>query len=180
MRPPAAPEDNSLIMDNLAPGRYWLQLRSSRGYVASATAGGVDLLHEPVVVASGSTTPVEITMRDDGAKIEGKLATTNAVPTTNAASPNAAPSAPQAFVYCIPEADGAGQFQQLSVGADGKFTSPVMAPGTYRVIAFQIAQPALPYRDAEAMRAYDSKGQVIQLSPGQEQSVQLQIISDSD
>ena len=180
MRPPAGPEDNSLIIDNLPPGRYWLLLRSSHGYVASATTGGADLLHEPLLVSSGATSPVEVTMRDDGAKIEGKLATTNAVPTTSVAAPNAAPSAPQAFVYCIPSADGPGQFQQFSVGADGRFTSPVMAPGTYRVMAFQIAQPALPYRDAEAMRAYDSKGQIVQLSPGQRQSVQLQIISNSD
>lgn len=180
MRPPAGAEDNSLVIDNLAPGRYWLQLRSSRGYVASATSGGVDVLHEPLVVASGSTTTVEITMRDDGAKIEGKLASPNEVPTTSSAPPNAASPAPQGFVYCIPSADGPGQFQQFSVGSDGRFTSPLMAPGTYRVVAFPTALPSLPYRDAEAMRAYDAKGQVIQLSAGQRKSVQLQITSSND
>jgi hypothetical protein len=180
LRPPSGPDDNTLLLDNLAPGRYWLQFHSSRGYVASATVGGVDLLHEPLVVASGSSAPIEITMRDDGAKIGGALASMISAPKTSAAPPDPGAAIPRAFIYCVPIGDGPGEFQQLSVGADGKFTSPMMAPGTYRVMAFQTPQPTLPYRDTEAMRAYETKGQVVQLSPGQKQSVQLQIISSSD
>jgi hypothetical protein len=52
-----------------------------------------------------------------------------------------------------------------------------MAPGTYRVLAFKNQQANLPYREADAMRAYESKGQVVHLSAGQKVSVQLQIIS---
>ena len=51
-----------------------------------------------------------------------------------------------------------------------------MTPGTYRVLAFANQQPNLPYRDAEAMRAYESKGQVVHLPAGQKTSVQLQLI----
>jgi hypothetical protein len=51
-----------------------------------------------------------------------------------------------------------------------------MPPGVYRVLAFANQQPNLPYRDAEAMRAYESKGQVVHLSAGQKASVQLQLI----
>ena len=61
------------MIENLAPGRYRLRLYTTRGYVASATMGGIDLLHEPFVVAPGSTTPIEIKMRDDAAEMDGTV-----------------------------------------------------------------------------------------------------------
>jgi hypothetical protein len=171
IRPPTGPNDDSLVIENLASGRYWLRLSSSRGYVAAATMGGVDLLHEPLVVAAGSNTPIEISMRDDNAEIDGTVAGITA---------GAMPTSPQAWVYCVPLPDSQGQFQPLEVSPEGKFNSQMMAPGTYRVIAFKSAQPNLPYRDAEAMRAYETKGQVVHLSAGQKTTVQLQIIPGSE
>jgi len=55
-----------------------------------------------------------------------------------------------------------------------------MAPGAYRVLAFKNPQPHLPYGDAEAMQAYDAKGQTVQLSPSQKTNVQVQMISSSE
>jgi hypothetical protein len=168
VRPPTKPNDDSLVLENLAPGRYWLRLTSSRGYVASATMGTLDLLHEPFVVGPGSSGPIEITVRDDGAEIEGTVAGGTSSPMVSGA---------MAYVYCIPEPDSAGQFQQIGVSADGKFTSQMTAPGSYRVLAFGRQQPNLPYRDVDAMRDYDTKGQVIHLVAGQKESLQLQVIS---
>jgi hypothetical protein len=174
LRQPTGPNDDVLVLEGLPPGRYWLRLSSSRGYVAAATLGTVDLLHQPLVVASGSTTPIEITMRDDSAHIEGTVASTAAQ-----TAPTESSGSTPAWVYCIPLPDGPGQFEQLSTSPDGGFNSP-MTPGTYRVLAFKNRQPNLPYRDAEAMRAYDAKGQAIHLSPGQKETVQLQIVSPSE
>jgi hypothetical protein len=87
---------------------------------------------------------------------------------------------PHAWVYFVPSPDGFGQFQQVGVSDDGRFSSPMMVPGSYRVLAFKNQQPNLPYRDAEAMRAYETKGQVIHLAPGQKATLQLQIISSTE
>jgi hypothetical protein len=186
IRPPTGPNDDSLVIENLASGRYWLRLSSSRGYVAAATMGGVDLLHEPFVVAGGSSTPIEITMRDDNAEIEGTVAgiTTGATAAGGQAYPSAY-SGPtvwtqSAFVYCVPLPDSPGQFLQLAASSDGKFEYGMVAPGTYRVMAFRNAQPNLAYRDPEAIRAYETKGEVVHLSAGQKVNIQLQIISGSD
>jgi uncharacterized lipoprotein YajG len=180
LRPPTGANDDSLVLENLAPGRYWLRLRSSRGYVAAATMGGVDVLHEPLMVAPGSSTPIEITMRDDTAELDGTLAGFASRPTMTDSSLSSRFSPPQAWVYCIPLADSPGQFEQLWISPDGKFNSPAMAPGTYRVVAFKSQQPNLPYRDAEAMRAYQSKGQIVHLSAGQKVNVQFQAIPSSE
>ena len=53
LRPLAGPEDERLVIDNVQPGRYWVRINSSRGYVSSVTSGGVDLQREPFVVSSG-------------------------------------------------------------------------------------------------------------------------------
>jgi hypothetical protein len=180
LRSPMGANDDSLILENLAPGRYWLRLHSSRGYVAAATMGGVDLLHEPFMVASGSSTPIEITMRDDSAELDGTVAGLAVSPAISDSAIYSKFSRPQAWVYCIPSPDSAGQFEQLWVAPDGKFNSPMMAPGSYRLLASRNPQLNLPYRDADAMRAYESKGQVVHLSAGQKVNVQLQAIPSTE
>jgi hypothetical protein len=179
IRPPIRPNDDSLVIENIPPGRYWLKLRSSRGYVAAASVGGVDLLSHPLVVGPGSTEPIEITMRDDSAEIEGTVAGVTAQPAMTEGMVSKL-SSPRAWVYCVPLLDSPGQFTQLAVSDEGKFQSQTMAPGIYRLLAFKSPQPNLPYRDAEAMRAYDAQGQVVHLSAGQKTSVYAQIISNNE
>jgi hypothetical protein len=175
-RPPTGPNDDSLVIDNLVPGRYRLRLSSSRGYVAAATLGGIDLLREALVVAPGSTAPIEVKMRDDFAEIDGALTGLTAGPNAGAETPLS-----QAYVYCVPLPDSSGEFQQLGVSLpEGKFTSQTMVPGTYRVLPFKNPQPNLPYRDAEAMKAYETIGQMVHLSPGQKTDVQVQMMSGSE
>ena len=176
LRPPTGPNDNSMVLEDIAPGRYWLRVRAGRGYVASATMGGIDLLRQPFAVGLGATVPIEITLRDDNAEIEGSVA---------GISPMAVPSEslgpgrwrPSAHIYCVPLPDSPGQFLELSASSDGTFDYQMVAPGTYHVMAFKNRQPELPYRDPEAMKAYDSKGQVVRVSAGEKASVQLQIVN---
>lgn len=174
IRPPTGPNDDSLVLENLQPGRYWLRLTSSRGYVASATSGGVDVLHEPIVVAPAATIPVEVTMRDDGGKIEGTIPTIAQSGTKSGAS--LTPTWVQAWVYCVPRPNSPGQLATFAVSSDGKFQSQVVAPGDYLLLAFAERQLFLPFRDAEAMKAYESKGEVVHVSAGQSTSVQLEVV----
>lgn len=172
MRPPIGPQDDSLEIQNVSPGRYWLRLGSARGYVASATSGGTDLLHEPLVIGSGSNTTIEVTLRDDGAEVDGTVAN-HGIQTAGADD-----ASPSAWVYFVPLPGGSGEFQAIGVSGNGKFAVPNVPPGSYRVLGFANMQPNLPYRDAEAMKVYDGKGQVIQLSARQKATIQVQISSE--
>lgn len=189
LRAPTGPGDESLVFENLPPGSYWLRLDPSLGYVASATMGGLDLLHQPFTIGSGATVPVEITMRDDFAELEGSIAgfVSTEMPAgvisgsvfSGFASYLEIPSAP-AYIYCVPLSDSPSGFRQLTPDSSGKFDFKDLAPGTYRFLAFKNYQRDIPYRDPEAMKAYESKGQVIRLSPGQKTSAELQLISDAE
>lgn len=172
MRPPLSPKDDSMVLEGVPPGRYWLRLHSNRGYVASATMGATDLLHQPLVVGHGATAPIDVTLRDDYATLEGNVSGIVEDP------PAAAVWTTRAWVYCVPLPDAPGEFQQFGVSSEKmNFT---VAPGGYRVLAFRHAQPNFPYRDQDAMRAYENLGQVIHVAAGQKANLQLQLITGDE
>ena len=175
LRPPS-PNDESLVLENVLPGRYWLRLTTGRGYIASARMGDVDLLRQPLVVTPGPSAPVEVELRDDNAQMEGTVTGI----TGSTAGPAPGSSGQSAWIYCVPQPDSPGQFQELLIAGDGQFASVSMAPGGYLVLAVATPQNHLPYRDAEAMKIYENKGTVVHLSAGQKSSVQVPLITDSD
>jgi hypothetical protein len=171
IRPPSGPNDDSLVIEGLSPGQYWLRLHTSRGYIASATQGSTDLLRQPLTIGSGPPAPIEIRMRDDVAELDGTI-TTLAQPLEP--GDESAERAP-VWVYFVPLPGSSGEFREFT-SSGGEFTQLRMTPGNYRMLAFSAAQPRLPYRDAEAMKAYDSKGPVIHLAAGQKTTVQVETI----
>ncbi len=188
LRPPSGPSDDKLVIEGAPSGGYWVRVSSSRGYAASIRSGNLDLQRQPLVV-EGAVSPIEITMRDDTAEISG---TVEGVP-KRAQDPSSMrgqvgggtfyrpdTAQPGARIYCIPLPDSTGQFVQIYANSDGTFTSPALAPGAYRLLAFDREQPELEYLNPEAIQGYDSKGPVVHLVGGQKERVQLQLISTKE
>jgi hypothetical protein len=174
LRPPKNPQDESLAFENVAPGRYWLRIYPNRGFAASATSGQIDLLQQPLVVGlGGAVSPIEVTMRDDWAQLEGNVVKS----TGTAGSPN---DNIVGFVYCVPVPDSHAGYREAYVSPDGHFSTEQLQPGSYLVLAFDRAQPDLEYRNPEVMRAYESRGVIVRLAPGQKEKVQVPLIAGSN
>ena len=124
-----------------------------------------------MIGAGGSSTQIEVTMRDDGSEVEG---TVDGMAKT-ASDTNGSPA-----VYLIPLADGGGDYREAEVSPEGKFNFKQVPPGLYEALAVDRAQARLEYRNSEAMRAYESKGQVVRLSPSQKEQLRLQVISTTE
>jgi hypothetical protein len=123
LRPPLKPNDSDLVLENVRPGRYWLRVDPYRGYVASAVAGSVDLLRQPLVVGpGGASLPIDIVLRDDGAEIEGIVEGMTAASGGARGTASGGPVPLTAYVYCIPLPDSPGRFT-VSVGSLAKGTS---------------------------------------------------------
>jgi hypothetical protein len=172
LRPPANLKDETLTLEGVAPGRYWVHVDSSRGYASAVTSGGVDLLTEPLVVADGSAAPIEITMRDDTAQVEGTIEGADASPS--------GPHTTAARVYCVPLPDSPGRFTEVPASADGTFTFLNLPPGAYRVLAFKHAQLGLEFRNPEVLRAYEASGPVVHLTSGQKDHITVPLISKGE
>jgi hypothetical protein len=179
LRPPTGPEDDSLVIENVQPGRYRVRVNTSIGFVSSITAGGTDLQRQPLVVGlGGSTPPIEVTVRDDGAEVEGTIEGTTRTEVRRAVfnSPGQSPG----NVYFVPMADSGGQFREAWVSPDGKFQLQQLPPGAYRVLAFDRQQPDLEYASDEVMGQYDSKTKVIRVFSGQKEHLRLPLITASE
>lgn len=173
LRSPSGPNDDSLAVDNVSPGRYWVHVNSSRGYAASVTSGSLNLKNQPLVVGYGNTTsPIEITMRDQTAELDGS------VDLQSSATQSSGPEG--AHVYLIPLPDGNGDFRDGYVSPDGKFQLPDLPPGAYLVVAFDHAKSDLEYRNPDAMRQYESKGVVLRLTPGQKEQVHVHALGSNE
>ena len=179
LRPPAGPEDDSLVIENVQPGRYRVRVNTFIGFSSAITSGSTDLQRQTLVVGPGaSTPPIEITVRDDGAEVEGVIESTpsTGVRRTGFNSPGQSPG----NVYFVPIADGDGQFREAWISPDGKFRLQQLPPGTYRVLAFDRQQPDMEYARGEVLGQYDSKAQVVRVVSGQKEHLQLPLITANE
>lgn len=143
------------VIENVAPGAYTVEASTIRGYIASMTSGGVDLLRRSLLVGDGGTSdPIDIVVRDDSAVVSGVVDL-------------AGHSSSRGLSILMVEIDG-GQISRGYVQADLKFNIANVAPGTYRMFAVDARDFfRLPYRDAAAMRRYDSLATTVTVSAGQ-------------
>ncbi len=175
LRPPSGPEDESLVFENVPPGRYRVRVESGVGYVAAVDCGGTDLQRLPLDVGFGaSPPPIEITVRDDGADVQGSVAG------LGNRDPAAYPSSQMlGAVYFVATTAG-GQMKQAWFQADGKFQVQQLPPGTYRVLAFEKQQPELEFANEELMSRYNSKAQLISVVAGQSENVRVSLITANE
>jgi hypothetical protein len=157
-------QEHALIIPSIQPGRYRVHVQSGLGYAASVLYGTSNLLRQPLVVSlGGSGQPMEVTLRDDGASVDGKVE-----------------EAVESHVYFLPLDENSGEFREINTGPDGSFGLSQVPPGTYRVLAFDNRQSDLAYTDPEAMRKFESKGQVIHLDAGLNEHLQLKLVQGVD
>ena len=161
---PGGPQ-SGLTLNNVAAGTYWMQISTNRCYAAAAAWGGGDVLHRPITIGTaGGSTPIELTLRNDGAEVLGKVE----FPASDSAqkSNEAAPILPPAFVYFVPVSENAGQLRQTQVWS-GIIDERQIAPGAYRILAFDHANTEIGSNNPELRRKYESKGVLVELSASQ-------------
>ena len=170
-------DESEQVIPNVAPGHYRVRVSGNPGYVASAVSGGADVLHGELVVGLGAAVPpIEITMRDDGAEVDGTVEEAAKASGEQGHSEEGPP--PTGMVYFVPVEGTIGQVQGTYINADHTFRQEQLPPGTYRVLAFDhdMSEEA----SGEGMKRYETKGEVVQVSAGQQTSVRLKFISEGD
>lgn len=168
---PGSSDPSLFELEGVVPGRYWVQTYPFEGYVSSITSGASDLSRQPLIVGAGnSATPIEVTLRNNTGQIRCSVAGTGA-----AAQPDHDGEIGYVFLYAIPAAQTGSQIPQ----ATGQQAQPVtianLAPGTYRVVAYDQYQQ-IDLGNAQQLAEIAAKGQTVTVSPGATASVQLELI----
>jgi len=145
------------------PGAYQLAFavgsNSNSYYIESASWGSVDLLRDDLVLDdSASVSPVDIVFRDDAANLNGTVVSDG----------HPVPS----MVVLLSDKRTRTRF--LSTSPDGRFTSPALAPGVYRVFAVD-SFANFDYEDPASLTKISSKIQEITLASKQSATINLEL-----
>jgi hypothetical protein len=171
-------EDHALIFKDVPPGRYRIHVISAGGYASSIDYGGVDLLKQPLVVGlGGAGPPIEITLRNDGAEINGTVQqSANTESDTTQQNGSTAPR----YVYLLSLETLPGQTWASTTWNGSSFHFEQIPPGDYLLLAFEAEQVDLHPNNADKLEALESKGQIIHLEVGQKANVSLKLIPEND
>ncbi|HLY20780.1 MAG TPA: carboxypeptidase regulatory-like domain-containing protein [Bryobacteraceae bacterium] len=166
-RPGEGREDGPFVFQGLEPGLYQvsvnappdLYLKVVRWSDRDITQTGLDLTQG----AAGGE--LVVVMSANGGQIAG------VVEGEQSALP------PGAVVALVPDAAHKKTATKLEpVGRDGHFRIQAIAPGTYKLFAFEDADPNQVMYDPDFLRPFESQGQSIEIAEGGKESVQLKII----
>jgi hypothetical protein len=134
--------------------------------VASATWGEADVLHRPLTIgAEEASTPIEVTLRNDGAEVSGSVQlpeTLNFLKSRKGVGPF-----PLVYLYFVPIGESGREVRRAMVLQDATFDETQIAPGTYRILFFDHPMTELGAANSELMRKYETKGVVVELSASQ-------------
>ena len=155
--------DGPITFRGLEPGTYDVEAdpNGSARYISSITCGGVNLLSDPLVIAEGADPqPIQVTVRDDSASIEGSVQIPDG----------------KHFVNVLMIAEGTGSTpRSIPVGNAGKFQIGGLAPGNYDILAFDRLD-GIEYHNRDALNEYLSHASHVTLSPEQKAQVTVDLI----
>ena len=136
-------------------------------YVKSIRMGGEDLLRSSLHVTGGSPNPIEITIGTDGGTVTGTVLDSSGRAFTNATI---------ALVPDLPNRAHVEAYRNTTTDSDGNFRLSAVAPGNYKVLAWDWASPD-SWQNADFIRGYEGLGKNIQVfASGKVEKIQLSVI----
>jgi hypothetical protein len=164
---PEKAEPSTLSLPYVMPGKYRVEVHPKvRAYVRSVRSGTTDLLREELVVpAGGAVSPIEVVLRDDGAKVKIHVAAEN-LPQ-------------QAHVLLVPEFAPNQPALTLTASSSGDLQYDDLAPGDYKVLAFESPEE-IEYQNPDVMRKYAGKTARITLPAKGSTSVTVELIRQGE
>ena len=174
LRPAEGADDGSSFeIESVTPGRYWVEASPFEGYVSSISSGGVDLARDPLVVSTGGgSAPIEVTLRDDAGTISAQLV---GDPVGTPATATTVGELHQIFVYAIPQFPSSGAIRMSGLQGSGQVTIGGLAPGPYRVVAFDAPQE-IDFHTPDGLAKYAGMGATTTVEAGGTANVQVEVV----
>jgi len=162
----AARRDNAFILPAAVAGDYRISVGTPPGtYVQSIRFGGQDVLRDGLHLDGPTTETLEIVVSPNAGRLEGNVSA-NRQKLANAR------------VVLVP-APGLRQqtslFQTVQSNAEGHFAFESIAPGSYKVFAWEDVE-ALAWFDADFMQTVESRGTDVLIREGAKESIEITVI----
>lgn len=164
---PDGTDPSTFSLHDVPPGKYMVHVSPVvDGYVRSVRSGVTDLLQEGLLVpASGGVPPIEIVLRDDGAKVKVHVEA-DRIPE-------------HARILLLPDFAPYDRPVSLDVPAGGDREYGNLAPGDYRVLAFE-SLDSVEYGNPDVLEKYAAKTAHITLSAQGTTTVTVELIREGE
>jgi protocatechuate 3,4-dioxygenase beta subunit len=169
--PVAAKPDGSFTLTEVADGAYSIHAFSQchECYLKSATANGVDLLAQGVLVSSGNApTSIDLVYSSNTGKASGTVTGADDLPV------------PGAYVVLVkdndPRSDDDQSIETTTTDQYGKFELSGIPPGRYKAMAFGKGDTD-SYGDPDFIKPYAAKADSVDVHAGSTASLQLKVNS---
>jgi hypothetical protein len=151
---------------NLTPGEYvfsidWL----SDQYIKEARFGGLDILNRPLHFTGSESGPLEIVVSPNVGAIDGKVLNRQLE----------SMSAVQVVLVPDRNRERTKLFHAVTTDLKGGFSIPNIAPGDYKLFAWESLEP-YGYFDPELLRRSESMGRAVHVGELSKQTVTLTVI----
>ena len=140
--------DGHFQTGNGLPGVYRVAVNPTSFYIESARSGSRDVLRDGFEVGYGDNEPLQIVVSPKVGSVQGRVIDENGQPIVGAG------------VALLPPLDRRNRvelFENATSDQNGSFAIKGVAPGDYRLFAWEDLEPFL-YFDPAFMREYESKG----------------------
>ncbi len=146
--------DGSFVIKDVPPGIWDISPGPipSGGYLKSMQLGKLDVLAEEMVIAPDTKDSLEIVISTRAAQLRGHVE--NGFASTILAAPQGEHASVQSF------------YGSTGVDENGDFEFKNLAPGPYRIYAFESLDPGA-WRDPELLKSYAGLGMPVELAEGQ-------------
>lgn len=164
---PDKADSSILAFQNVMAGRYRVQVYPLvQAYVRSVRSGTTDLLQEELVVpAGGNVPPIEVVLRDDGAKVKIHIQAEDAPPLVQ--------------ILMLPEFAPSQRALNFKTSPGSDFEYGGLAPGDYKILA--IASPEeIEYGNPEVLQKYSAKTARITLTSNGTTNVTVELIREGE
>ena len=168
-----AAKDGSFTLDNISPGKYYVQANAPKGtYLKSVRYGSADVTGKELDLSSGAGGEIEVVYRYGPGEVDG---------TVQQPQNSAAQSAVTAQILLVPNtlnADGSG-VRFGSTNTNGGFTMAEVPPGHYRAYALE-EMNSEDTGNPEVLKQLEQKATEVEVKENEKKQIQLPLISSDD
>ena len=157
----------TFMLDNVLPGEYRVQVAGLQSdfYVKEARFGSQDVLNNSLIVSPSTPGTLEVA-------VSALVSTVAGIVTDEKSQPV---RAVQTVLVPDQHRDRPDLFRNVTTDPDGRFRMEGVAPGEYKVFAWE-AMDQFSYYDADFVRRYEQEGYPVKVIESSSQTIQVRLI----